>query len=230
MSKEKILVVDDEEDILELVRYNLAREGYDVIRAASGEEGLEKVAATLPDLIVLDLMLPGIDGLEVAKRLKNDSKTRNIPIVMLTAKGEEADIVTGLELGADDYITKPFSPRVLTARVKAVTRRHTKSSGDADEVIHVHELVIHPGRREVVVDGEPIELTYTEFQVLYLLAKRPGWVSTRSQIVDGVRGDDYPVTDRSVDVQIVGLRKKLGPYGKYIQTVRGVGYRFKEES
>ena len=229
MPKERILVVEDEEDILELVRYNLSREGYQVVCVTSGEETLKIAGSESLDLIVLDLMLPGIDGLEVAKRLKNDSKTRDIPIIMLTAKGEEADIVTGLELGADDYITKPFSPRILIARIRAILRRKTtKTRIDDTSVIQIHELLIHPGRRRVSIKGEPIELTYTEFQVLYYLARRPGWVFTRSQIVDAVRGDDYPVTDRSVDVQIVGLRKKLGSCGKYIETVRGVGYRFKE--
>ena len=228
MAKEKILVVDDEEDILELVRYNLAREGYQVTGTLSGEEALKKARTQAFDLIVLDLMLPGIDGLEVAKKLKAHDKTRDVPIVMLTAKGEEADIVTGLELGADDYITKPFSPRVLIARVRTALRRQTGGSNDDATVIQIHELEIHPGRRSVLAAGHPVDLTFTEFQVLYILARRPGWVFTRGQIVDAVRGDDYPVTDRSVDVQIVGLRKKLGAYGKYIETVRGVGYRFRE--
>ncbi len=228
MGKEKILVVDDEEDILELVRYNLAREGYSVSCATSGEEALKASASEPADLIILDLMLPGIDGLEVARRLKENSGSRDTPIVMLTAKGEEADIVTGLELGADDYVTKPFSPRILIARVKAVLRRRSGESEAESEVLTVRELSIHTGRRHVTAKGRSLDLTYTEFQVLYFLARRPGWVFTRSQIVDAVRGDDYPVTDRSVDVQIVGLRKKLGPLGKYIETVRGVGYRFME--
>ena len=228
MAKEKILVVDDEEDILELLKFNLSREGYQVSCAASGEEALSQVRSKAPDLMVLDLMLPGIDGLEVAKSLKEDPETKNIPIVMLTAKGEEADIVTGLELGADDYITKPFSPRILVARVRAVLRRNTKEPPDETSVLRVHDLEIHPGRHEVLVNGKSISLTFTEFGVLSYLVRRPGWVFTRFQIVDAVRGDDYFVTDRSVDVQIVGLRKKLGPAGKYIETVRGVGYRFKE--
>jgi two-component system phosphate regulon response regulator PhoB len=228
MAKEKILVVDDEEDILELVRYNLVREGYHVAGTFSGEEALRKARSEVFDLIVLDLMLPGIDGLEVTKNLKATEKTQNIPIVMLSAKGEEADIVAGLELGADDYITKPFSPRVLIARVRNALRRQLRKPNDETTVLHVHELEIHPGRRSVMADGNPVDLTYTEFQVLYILARRPGWVFTRGQIVDAVRGDDYPVTDRSVDVQIVGLRKKLDAFGKYIETVRGVGYRFRE--
>ena len=228
MSKKRILVVDDEEDILELVKYNLAKEGYHITGALTGEDSLNKAQTEAFDLIVLDLMLPGIDGLDVAKRLKSSPKTAQIPIVMLSAKGEEADIVTGLELGADDYITKPFSPRIMIARVRAALRRKTSEPEEAAAVIHIFELEIHPGRRSVLVAGKAVDLTITEFQVLYLLARRPGWVFTRSMIVDAVRGDDYPVTDRSVDVQIVGLRKKLGDCGKYIETVRGVGYRMKE--
>lgn len=228
MSKEKILVVDDEEDILELVRYNLSKEGYDVLCAATGEEGLNAAKESLPDLIILDLMLPGIDGLDVARALKNNDATKSIPIIMLTAKGEEADIVTGLELGADDYITKPFSPRIMIARMRAVLRRKSKGAED-DDTVKMHGIILHAGRHEVLVDKNPLQLTFTEFGILQFLMKRPGWVFTRSQIVDAVKGDDYFVTDRSVDVQIVGLRKKLGDAGKYIETVRGVGYRFKEE-
>jgi len=229
MSKERILVVEDEQDILELVRYNLARENYRVFCARSGEDALKIVGSEPLNLMVLDLMLPGMDGLEVTRRLKKNPRTQNIFIVMLTAKGSEADIVAGLELGADDYITKPFSPRVLLARIKAVIRRSNNGKSEDPAVIQIHDLVIHPGRREVRVGETPVSLTYTEFQILYYLVRRPGWVFTRTQIVDAVRGDDYPVTDRSVDVQIVGLRKKLGPAGRFIETVRGVGYRFKEK-
>jgi len=228
MTKERILVVDDEEDILELVRYNLAKEGYHVTGAITGEDALKKAGVEAFDLIVLDLMLPGIDGLEVTKKLKSNRATEQVPIVILSAKGEEADIVTGLELGADDYITKPFSPKVLTARVRTALRRKNITPDDQVAVVNIHNLEIHPGRRSVLANGNPIDLTFTEFQVLYILARRPGWVFTRGQIVDAVRGGDYPVTDRSVDVQIVGLRKKLGSCGKYIETVRGVGYRFRE--
>ncbi len=228
MKKKKILVVDDEEDLLELVRYNLSREGYDVFCAVTGEEGLRAAKKEIPDLIVLDLMLPGIDGLEVASKLKGDTGTKNIPVIMLTARGEEADIVTGLELGADDYITKPFSPRVMAARVKAVIRRRLKDTEDNSDVIRVNDIVINSGRHEVMVKGEPVQLTFTEFGILNHLIRRPGWVFTRSQIVDAVKGDDYFVTDRAVDVQIVGLRKKLGSAGKDIETVRGIGYRFRE--
>jgi two-component system phosphate regulon response regulator PhoB len=211
------------------VRYHLAREGYQLALAETGEDAMKKVKQESFDLILLDLMLPGLDGLEVAKALKNEPKTKSIPIIMLTAKGEDADVVAGLELGADDYITKPFSPRVLLARVKAVLRRRSRGPVDETHVVTLHELEIHPGRRSVKAGGKPVDLTFTEFQLLLVLARRPGWVFTRSQIVDSVRGSDYPVTDRSVDVQVVGLRKKLGAYGSYIETVRGVGYRFKEK-
>jgi len=228
VTRKNILVVDDEDDILELINYNLSREGYHVSCATSGEEGLKSARSKLPDLVILDLMLPGVDGLEVCRQIKNDPKTNQIPIVMLTAKGEETDIVTGLELGADDYITKPFSPRVLLARIKTVLRRKTKEPANDTATIKIHDLVINPGRHEVLAKGKPVELTFTEFRILYTLAKRPGWVFTRYQIVDAVRGEDYPVTDRSVDVQIVSLRKKLGACGKYIETVRAVGYRFKD--
>ncbi|MFZ5571076.1 MAG: response regulator [Thermodesulfobacteriota bacterium] len=229
MISKTILVVDDEEDILELVRYNLTREGYRIITAETGETAVSLVGKEDIDLIVLDLMLPGMDGLEVTRYLKNNSRTRSIPIIMLTAKGEEPDIVAGLELGADDYITKPFSPRVLMARVKAVVRRRDHQEPKADELIRMGELTIHPGRHEVAIAGQAVELTLTEFQILQYLSKRPGWVATRSQIVDAVRGVGYAVTDRSVDVQIVGLRKKMGQYSHWIQTVRGVGYKFREK-
>lgn len=229
MAKETILVVDDEEDIRELVRFNLEREGYRVICAESGEKALEQTRNKSIDLLVLDLMLPGIDGLEVTRQLKQKQSPRNIPIVMLSAKGEEADIVTGLELGADDYMAKPFSPRILIARIKAVLRRKKIDLGNSDQIIQTHGLTIDPQRRIVEADGQSMDLTYTEFEILVFLTRRPGWVYTRSQIVDAVRGDNYPVTDRSVDVQIVGLRKKLDAYGQIIETVRGVGYRLKEK-
>jgi two-component system alkaline phosphatase synthesis response regulator PhoP len=228
MAKQKILVVDDEEDILELLKFNLTREGYDVASASTGEEALSVAQAESPDLILLDLMLPGIDGLDVARRLKGDPPTKKIPIVMLTAKGEESDIVTGLELGADDYITKPFSRKVLVARLRAVLRRKDEQPPDEKSLFRRPDLMIHPGRHEVLVNGKPVQLTMTEFGILSFLARRPGWVFTRSQIVDAVKGEDYFVTDRSVDVQVVGLRKKLGSASKWIETVRGVGYRFKE--
>ena len=224
----RILVVDDEEDLLELVRYNLAKHGYEVECVGTGEDALKSARREPPDLIVLDLMLPAVDGLEVCRRLKSESKTRDVPIVMLTAKGEDADVVAGLEKGADDYIAKPFSPRVLTARVRALLRRHeSQRQTELETAIEVHELTIHPGRREAKISGERVDLTFTEFALLQFLARRPGWAFTRMQIVDAVKGEDYPVTERSVDVQVAGLRKKLGTHGSYIETVRGVGYRFR---
>ena len=228
MAKEKILVVDDEEDIVELVRYNLSREGYQTLSAETGEKALRLARTEKPDLIVLDLMLPGMDGLEVTRAMKSDAEMRRIPIVMLTAKGGEPDIVAGLELGADDYIVKPFSTRVLVARVRAALRRRRVEPVDETRKIEIEGIVIDPGKRTVTVEDNPVELTFTEFQILQQLTRRPGWVFTRSQIVEAVRGDDYPVTDRAVDVQIVGLRKKLGACGNLIETVRGVGYRFRE--
>jgi DNA-binding response OmpR family regulator len=227
MAKEKLLVVEDEESVLELVEYNLKKEGYRVLAAATGEDGLKAARKELPDLVLLDVMLPGLDGLDVCRVLKNDPTTSHIPVVMLTAKGEEADVVTGLELGADDYITKPFSVRVLLARVRAALRRKETAIPADTTTIRLRELIIHPGRHEVLARGERVELTYTEFRLLHLLARRAGWVFTRSQIVDAVRGEDHAVTERSVDVQIVGLRRKLGPLSGYIETVRGVGYRMK---
>jgi two-component system, OmpR family, alkaline phosphatase synthesis response regulator PhoP len=227
MAKESILIVDDEEDVLELVRYNLDKNGYKTIMASTGEDALTKARSKMPDMIILDLMLPGIDGLEVCKQLKNDAKTRNIPIIMLTARGEESDVITGLELGAEDYITKPFSPKVLIARVRRIL--HRAVSVDLEKMpLKIHELTIDPARRQVLIKNEPVELTFTEFNILYALASRPGLVLTRYQIVDALHGDDYLVTDRAVDVQIVGLRKKLELCSKYIETVRGVGYRFRE--
>lgn len=224
----KILVVDDEEDLLELVRYTLAKEGHSITCVDTGEKAVDSVQRKLPDLIVLDLMLPGIDGLEVCHRLKRDSKTRHVPIIMLTAKSEERDVITGLDGGADDYITKPFSPRVLLARVKSLLRRKdVEIRSQQETTIQVRDLIIHPGRHEVTLQGNQLKLTYTEFALLQFLTKRPGWAYTRSQIVDAVKGEDYPVTERSVDVQVAGLRKKLGVFGSNIETVRGVGYRFR---
>ncbi len=227
MAKELILVVDDEEDVLELVSYNLKKENYRIETALTGEDAIGKAVALRPNLILLDLMLPGIDGLEVCRKLKNDDKTSDIPIIMATAKSEEADIVTGLELGADDYITKPFSPKVLIARIRrSLSRQKTKTIND--DILTVHNIEINSQKHEVVAGTKKVDLTYTEFGILCALAKRPGIVFTRYQLVDTVHGNDHMVTDRSVDVQIVSLRKKLGKSGKYIETVRGVGYRLKD--
>ncbi len=228
MGRQKILAVDDEEDILRLVEYNLGREGYQVVSAASGEEAVKAARAKLPDLILLDLMLPGLDGFAVIRALKADPATAQIPVAILSARGEESDIVVGLELGAEDYITKPFSPKVLVARVRAVLRRRAEASPGEEAAIKVHDLVITPGRHEVLLKGKPLELTGTEFRLLHFLARRPGWVFTRNQIIDAVRGTDAMITDRAVDVQVVGLRRKLGPAGRHIETIRGVGYRLAE--
>ena len=228
MARARILVVDDEPDILELIQYNLSKAQYDVAGVESGEEALAHMRTTPPDLIVLDLMLPGVGGLEVCKALKRDTRTAAIPIVILTARGEEADIVAGLELGADDYLIKPFSPRVLLAHIRAVLRRHHTEPVAEDAVITHHGLVLHPGHHEVLVEGQPVPLTLTEFRVLHLLARRPGWVFTRNQIIAAAQGADVSVTERAVDVHIVSLRRKLGTIGEAIETIRGVGYRLQE--
>jgi two-component system phosphate regulon response regulator PhoB len=228
MAKEKILVIEDEDDIQELVRYNLVKEGYHVVGASTGEDGLRMAKTGQPDLILLDIMLPGKDGLEICRLLAADPLTQHVPVVMMTARGEESDVVTGLRMGADDYITKPFSPKILAARVKTVLRRKKREVTPEDNPLKIGDLYIHPGRHEVLVKGKAVKLTYTEFALLRFLAQRPGWVFSRQQIVDAVKGADYAVTDRAVDVQVVGLRKKLGPCGEWIETVRGAGYRFKE--
>jgi two-component system phosphate regulon response regulator PhoB len=222
-----ILAVDDEEDVLELVRYNFNKEGFKVETATTGEEALKKAKANPPNAILLDRMLPGIDGIEVCRQLKADSKTSSIPIIMLTAKGEESDVVSGLEVGADDYVTKPFSPKVLIARVRRILYRQTAAKQE-NTPVKIHDLSIDPARYEVKLKNKPIELTFTEFMILYTLARKPGLVLSRYNIVDAIRGSNYVVTDRAVDVQIVSLRRKLGQFGKYIETVRGVGYRFKD--
>jgi two-component system phosphate regulon response regulator PhoB len=226
MNKQSVLVVEDEREIRELLEYNFTREGFEVRGVETGDDALREVRQNSPELILLDLMLPGMDGLEVCRRLKQVDLTRNIPVVMLTAKGEESDVVTGLELGADDYITKPFSPRVVVARAKAVLRRRAEPPAGTEDVLRFHNLTIHPGRHEVLINDIPVDLTKTEFLILHVLALRPGWVFTRYQLVDAIHGEKYAVSDRSVDVQVVGLRRKLGEYASLIETVRGVGYRF----
>lgn len=230
MAKETILIVDDEEDILELIKYNLKNEGYQILTATTGEEAIKKANQSCPDLMVLDLMLPGIDGLEVTKHLRGKESTQDMPIVMLTAKGEEADVVTGLELGANDYISKPFSPKVLVARIRAILRRRKKAGTEEPDrqVKQEGEMTIDRARHIVTIAGRPMELTLSEFELLSFLAEKKGWVFTRGQIVDAIRGENYAVTERSIDVIIVGLRKKLKEYASLIETVRGVGYRFKE--
>lgn len=228
MAKKTILAVDDEQDILELLRYTLEKEGYLVKTVTTGEAALYESERLAPDCILLDLMLPGADGLEVCRRLKQREETRNIPVIMLTAKSEDSDVVTGLEVGAVDYVTKPFSPKVLVARVRAALRRETKEAG-SETKIKIHDILIDVSRHEVTLGGVPVFLSATEFALLEFFARNPGWVFTRGKIIDAVKGKDYPVTERAVDVQILGLRKKLGKRGEMIETIRGVGYRLKAE-
>jgi len=223
----KILVVDDEPAIVEVLTYNLTKAGHQPLVARDGEQALDLARREHPDLVILDLMLPGIDGLEVCKILKRNPKTNQMRVIMLTAKSEESDIITGLELGADDYITKPFSAKVLVARVRRVMRKEVEHDLDRG-TIKIHDMTIDPARCEVLAGGEPIVLTFSEFNILYALAKRPGVVFTRYQIMDAVHGSEHIVTERAVDVQITYLRRKLGPFKDYIETVRGVGYRFRD--
>lgn len=233
MGKAHILIVEDEADIQQLVSYNLIKAGFHVSCADSGEEAIECLRNESIDCVLLDLMLPGMSGLDVCSAVKNstDKNSKNIPIIMLTAKGEEEDVVSGFECGADDYVTKPFSPKVLIARVKAVLKRsfNEERSADSDKkgTIRVAGLHVDKGRHEVHLDGSELQLTMTEFGILSLLAEKPGWVFTRQQIIDSVRGYDFLITPRAVDVQIFGLRKKMGDAGGMIETVRGIGYRFK---
>lgn len=232
MAKANVLVVEDDIDIQQLVSYNLIKAGFNVSCADSGEEGLEILKQETIDLVLLDLMLPGRDGVEICSIIRSRQDADQLPIIMLTAKSEDDDIVTGLACGADDYVTKPFSPRVLIARVKAVLRRKQEPQTEnkpESETLSIHAMVIHRGRHEVLVEGEKVHLTTTEFMILEQLASRPGWVFSRRQIIDAVRGYNYLVTPRAIDVQIFGLRKKLGPSGRCIETVRGVGYRLVEE-
>jgi len=228
MSRQSVLVVEDEEDIMEVIRFNLEKDGYEVNQALSGEKALQVIENNLPSLVLLDLMLPGINGLDLCRILKQNDRTKAIPVIMLTAKSEDADIVAGLEMGAEDYIIKPFSPRVLLARVRTVLRRRETGVKDDSSVIQVDGMQIHPGRHEVTMGENVVDLTASEFRILHYLARRPGWVYSRDQIIDAIRGHGYVVTDRAIDVQVVGLRKKLGHYGKFIETVRGIGYRFRD--
>ena len=233
MGKASILLVEDDADIQQLVSYNLIKSGFNVTCADSGEEALQILEQEPVDLILLDLMLPGKDGMEVCTIIRVKTDIIQPPIIMLTAKSEEDDIVTGLSCGADDYVTKPFSPRVLIAKVQAMLRRKQekipRQQRPDKETIRIHSMVIHPGRHEVLVEGKQIHLTGTEFTILEQLAGRPGWVYSRQQIIDKIRGYDYIITPRAIDVQIFGLRKKLGDKGNFIETVRGIGYRLREE-
>lgn len=229
MAKVIILAIEDEPDIRELISYNLGREGWTVVTAETAERGMALIAQANPDIILLDVMLPGIDGFQALKKLKADPKTKNIPVILTTAKGEDSDIVAGLELGADDYVTKPFSPKVLVARIRKCLRSSMSGSEDtADECpVSVDGLSIDPRRHEAFSGSRKLDLSATEFSLLELFLRNPGWVFSRSQIIEAVRGSDYPVTDRAVDVQILGLRKKLAEEEDVIETVRGVGYRMK---
>jgi len=226
MASETVLLIEDDQDIAELLTYNLEQEHYQVLHAGTGEKGLETARIQTPDVILLDLMLPGINGLDVCRTLKGDPATRSIPIIIITARTEEADVVSGLELGADDYITKPFSPRVVVARLRAILRRRQPTDDSA--AIMVHNITVDPGKHQVTVDGETVSLTPTEFRLLRTLIARPGWVFTRYQLVNASRGDDVMITDRTIDVHVAAVRKKLGHHGKYLKTIRGVGYRFEE--
>lgn len=242
MANETIYAIEDERDIRELIAFNLSREGYRVREFASAEPALEALKAEKPDMILLDMMLPGIDGFETLRRIRMKSETAAIPVVMVTARTDDADIVAALELGADDYICKPFSPRVLTARVRTRlrerSREHSQAGGRAgtggsdgeDRILESHGISLDPGRHETTLDGVPIDLSPTEFSLLAFFLANPGRVFSRQRLIDAVHGNDYSVTDRSVDVQILSLRKKLGSAGDCIETVRGVGYRFREET
>ena len=231
IAQETVLVVDDEQHINELIDFNLRKEGFTVVTVQSGESALNAALEHKPVLIVLDLMLPGIDGLTVCRKLKADPETASTPIVMLTARSDDADVVTGLELGADDYLTKPFSPRVLVARIRAVLRRKRESeSSQKTDVARIGSLSVDRERHEVRCGTRDLHLSATEFEILWLFANHPGIVFTRTRIIDAVRGEDYAVTERTVDVQILGLRRKLREYGKAIETVRGVGYRLAHDA
>ncbi|MEA2108764.1 MAG: response regulator [Pseudomonadota bacterium] len=230
MNKELIIIVEDETDIREVLEYNLEREGYKVLTAADGKQGLELIQKTPPTLVLLDLMLPKIDGLEVCKRLKDDTETASIPLIMVTAKGEESDIILGLELGADDYMVKPFSPKELLARIRAVIRRRgLQDEGIMRRHIERDGVVMDMERHEVMVDHTSVSFTASELKLLYYLASHPGRVFTRDRLLSQMVGRDEFIVDRNIDVHIQSVRKKLGHYRYLIETIRGVGYRFKDE-
>ncbi len=220
-----ILIVEDEEAIRALIRFNLQAAGYTTCEAEDGLQALERAKTLKPDLILLDWMLPGLDGLGVLRRLHEHADTASIPVLMLTAKSEESDVVLGLEMGASDYVTKPFSNKVLIARIRALLRRGEEEA--PEEYLRYAGLTLTPGQRRATLAGKEIPLTCGEFDLLYLLCAHPGHVYTRTQIVSRTKGDDYPVTDRAVDVTIVNLRRKLGTFGERLETVRGVGYRMR---
>jgi DNA-binding response OmpR family regulator len=227
--RKRVLVVDDEKDLVDLISYNLTRNGYEVLAAQDGATALEVVERENPDLIILDLMLPEVDGTEVARRLKADSRTATIPVIMLTAKGEETDVVVGLTIGADDYITKPFSMKILLARVNTVLRRSEPPPAGAEAgLLRAGPLVIDGSKHEASVNNEPLKLTLTEFRLLTALVGARGRVLTRDQLMDKAMGSDVFVTDRAIDVHVTAIRKKLGEASWLVHTVRGVGYRLQE--
>lgn len=228
MSKESVLIVEDDPDIVELLQYNLERAGFRVITAQDGESGLREARTRQPNAIFLDLMLPGVDGLQVCRQLKEQEATRAIPVIMITAKGEEGDIVLGLELGADDYIPKPFSPREVVARLRAVLRRGRDKERGAPTRIEMGSVVLDAERHEVLVDGQELPFTRAEFRLLWKLASRPGRVFSRDELVDGITGGEAYILDRNVDVHVSSIRKKLGTEAGIIATVRGVGYKCKD--
>lgn len=223
----KIAVIEDEIDIIRLVKYNLEKEGYEVVSADTGHKAVQLVKTELPDLVLLDLMLPGKDGFTICRELKSGSETAHIPIIMVTAKSDDINVVTGLELGADDYIAKPFNISVLIARIRSVLRRGQQKNEPHDDetLIQVGPLTIHPGKCEIRYSGNVVSLTNSEMKLLLCLARRPGWVFSRQQIIDYTMGEGHVVTDRMVDVMMVAIRKKLGAGAEMISTVRGAGYR-----
>jgi len=229
MKKARILVVDDEPDLVELIKHHLVREHYEVFTADTGDRGLAEARVRLPDLVLLDLMLPGIDGLEICRRLRADARTKHIPVVMLTAKGEESDAVVGLMQGADDYIRKPFGMKELLARIGARLRPlRGEDTGEMKKVTRFGELVIDPVKHEVAIGGEPVVLTMTEFKLLHFLVAHKGRAFTRHELLDAIVGTEAVIIDRNVDVHVATLRKKLGEYGRHILTIRGLGYKFRE--
>jgi two-component system, OmpR family, alkaline phosphatase synthesis response regulator PhoP len=231
LKNKKILVVDDEADIRELIKFNLAKEGYEVICAADGETALIETRHKQPDLILLDVMLPGIDGIEVCFKLKSDPHYKAIPIVMLSAKTDETDQLVGLKIGADDYLVKPFSPKVLVAKISAILRRSevvAAHNPDDQQIIRFKGLVMNPNDFSVTLLDEQLKLTAVEYKILYFLARKPGRVYTRERIIEQVRGDDVIITGRTVDVHVLSLRRKLGASADLIETVRGIGYKVQE--
>ncbi|MDO5581697.1 MAG: response regulator transcription factor [Planctomycetia bacterium] len=231
MSDERILIVEDEQAIGDLIVYHLNREGYhQTLHVLTGEEALREVNSFHPNLILLDLMLPGMSGMDVCRRLKSDPSAASIPIIFLTAKSEESDIVVGLEMGADDYITKPFSNRLLIARMRSLLRRAAQTSPDESEsFVKAGPIQMNLLSRQVRIDGNPVEFTVSEFNLLHLLVSNKDRVFTRNQLVMELRGDDYPVTERAMDVLVLGVRRKLKDHSVMIETIRGVGYRFTEK-